>query len=95
MLEKRDAIEKEIASLEETLDGLQSDEHRRHSDMIKERSLEILAASSSSDATAITSVRSDSNESSGDSADDIADDMDNFVAMTPAAAAAMQTVVNT
>ena len=56
LLEKRDAIEKEIASLEETLDGLQSDEYRRHSDMIKERSLEILAASSSSDAAAITSV---------------------------------------
>jgi hypothetical protein len=35
-LEKRDAIEKEIASLEETLDGLQSDEYRQHSGMIKE-----------------------------------------------------------
>ncbi|KAI2498840.1 hypothetical protein MHU86_15641 [Fragilaria crotonensis] len=39
LINKRDALEIEIASLEEKLDGLQSDECRRHSDMLKERSL--------------------------------------------------------
>ncbi len=62
--DKRDAIEKEIASLKETLDGFQSDEYRRYSDMIKERSLKILATSSSSDA-ALTIGRTDSKKFSG------------------------------
>ncbi|KAI2503000.1 hypothetical protein MHU86_11427 [Fragilaria crotonensis] len=44
LLDKREALEIEIASLEKELNGLQTDEYRRHSDMIKERSrLEILA----------------------------------------------------
>jgi hypothetical protein len=34
-------------------------------------------------------------EDDGNSADEVADDTDDFVAMTPAVAAAMQTVVNT
>ena len=61
--------------------------------MIKERSrLEILATSSSSDA-ATTIVRSDpSNESSSG---DLSHDEDDVVDVTPAAAAAMQTIVNT
>ena len=45
----------EIAALEQKLDELQSDEYRRHSDMINQRSLE-LAASVSSDATNVRSL---------------------------------------
>ncbi|KAI2504920.1 hypothetical protein MHU86_9529 [Fragilaria crotonensis] len=92
LINKRDALEIEIASLEEKLDGLQSDECRRHSDMLKERSLEILATSSSSDA-ATTIARSDNNNQSS-SADSADDDEDDVVDVTPAAAAAMHTIVN-
>ena len=49
----------------------------------------------SSSHAAITIVRTNSNESSGDSADDLADDEGDVIAMTPAAAVAMQTVINT
>ena len=92
LINKRDALEIEIASLEEKLDGLQSDECRRHSDMLKERSLEILATLSSSDA-ATTIARTDNNNQSS-SADSADDDEDDVVDVTPAAAAAMHTIVN-
>jgi hypothetical protein len=93
LIGKRDALEIEIASLEEKLDKLQSDECRRHSDMLKERSLEILATSSSSDA-ATTIARIDRNNQSCSSVDSADDDEDDIVAVIPAAAAAMQTIVN-
>ena len=63
LLDKQTAIEKDIASLEKKLDELQCEEHRRHSDVINERSLQLTASSSSEDQSI---ARTDSNnESSG------------------------------
>jgi hypothetical protein len=61
MLDKQNATANEIASLEKKLDELQSDECRRHSNMINQRTME-LATASSSDAT-ITSGTGSFNES--------------------------------
>ena len=65
LLDRLNAIANEIASLEMKLDTLQSDEYRRHSDMINERAME-LAAASSSDAT-ISSAAESNYESAVDS----------------------------
>ena len=43
LLDRQSALVNEIAALEKNLDELQSDEYRRHSDMIKQRSLELVA----------------------------------------------------
>ncbi|KAI2512179.1 hypothetical protein MHU86_2266 [Fragilaria crotonensis] len=71
MLDKQNAIANEIASLEKKLDELQSDECRRHSNMINQRTME-LAAASSSDAT-ITSGTDSFNESA--TADSMVEDV--------------------
>jgi hypothetical protein len=65
LLDRKNAIANEIASLEMKLDTLQSDKYRRHSDMINERAME-LAAASSSDAT-ISSAAESNYESATDS----------------------------
>ena len=65
LVDRINAIANEIASLEMKLDSLQSDEYRRHSDMINERAME-LAAASSSDAT-ISSAAESNYESAVDS----------------------------
>ena len=65
LLDRKNVIANEIASLEMKLDTLQSDKYRRHSDMINERAME-LAAASSSDAT-ISSAAESNYESATDS----------------------------
>jgi hypothetical protein len=60
ILDKHTAIENEITLLEEKLDEMQSEECRRHSDVINQRYLELTASSSSED-TETTIIRTDSN----------------------------------
>ena len=48
LFDKRNAIENEIAALDQNLDELQRDEYRRHSKMINQRSLELATTSMSS-----------------------------------------------
>ena len=62
MLDKRKVIENEIASLEQKLDELQSDEYRRHSDMINQRSLELASSSSFADSSIARSEDSSNHE---------------------------------
>ena len=88
LLDEKAVTEKEIVELEEKLDEMQSEECRRHSDIINQRSLELTASTSSEDTgdTTITTrtdtiVRTNSNNES-DSVDnrpviEVVDDDDN------------------